>query len=377
MTNEVKKESLLCLWDAYGDAEKLFFHNPLDDKTFFAAIADENADSPFCFYSFDFFDFFVDDPSLQSMQKQGLRFRDYCFLHNGQLEKKLSLDVSNHKSAVDEYTVIKHEFFLMEDDFVAWQKMFEQIRSELQQGTAQKVVASRKVTVQCQQEIDICSVLTNLLQQNPQSFVFAYYRDGKTFFGATPEILVQKKGEGVFSNAIAGTIGKDGINDAQLGQILLDDEKNNLEHQIVVEAIKQQLEKLGTGLTEGERALLDLPRLFHLKTPLSLKKSSKHVLEFVKALHPTPALGGYPQTKAMEIIQKFETHSRGSYGAPLGLEEKNGDGIFVVGIRSAVLEDTDKTKIYAYAGCGLLEESDCLLEYQEISNKLNTILDAL
>jgi len=45
-----------------------------------------------------------------------------------------------------------------------------------------------------------------------------------------------------------------------------------------------------------------------------------------------------------------------------------------VGIRSALIE---KNRIHVYAGCGIVEQSDCQKEYQETNSKLQTILECL
>ena len=91
-------------------------------------------------------------------------------------------------------------------------------------------------------------------------------------------------------------------------------------------------------------------------------------------LHPTPAMGGCPRNLALDILKKFEHHERGLYASPLGIIRENGDGIFVVGIRSALVIGN---KLYAYVGCGVIEQSNCLDEYEETNNKLQTILECL
>ena len=85
-------------------------------------------------------------------------------------------------------------------------------------------------------------------------------------------------------------------------------------------------------------------------------------------------MGGKPKDKAIELIAKYETHDRGLFASPIGIIDEKGDGIFVVGIRSALIEEN---KVYAYAGCGIVEQSDCRKEYEEINTKLHTILEAL
>ncbi len=118
---------------------------------------------------------------------------------------------------------------------------------------------------------------------------------------------------------------------------------------------------------------MELPNLFHLQTWLEATSSSK-LLDFVKIMHPSPALGGYPKDLAMKLIEQYESHKRKQFGSPFGYVDKNGDGLFIVGIRSAYVEEN---KIIAFAGCGIVDKSQPLEEYQEVENKLKTILEAI
>lgn len=85
-------------------------------------------------------------------------------------------------------------------------------------------------------------------------------------------------------------------------------------------------------------------------------------------------MGGEPREKAINLIKQYEPYDRGWYAAPIGIVDQNGDGVFVVGIRSALIKEN---KVYAYAGCGIVEQSDCREEYEETSNKFRTIMECL
>lgn len=268
----------------------------------------------------------------------------------------------------------KHEMQKSHSDYMDWMDMFENIKREIRRGIVEKVVLSREVEFISGQKIRIESVLQNLLEQNRDSFVFAYQRNDKTFLGATPEILVSKKHNQIKSYALAGTIAKNGKQDELLGKQLLADQKNNREHRIVVDAIAGIMKNAAGRVRIGKTELLELKNLFHLKTELTAENDSFNLLQWAGMLHPTPAMGGEPKGKAMELIRTFETHDRGMFAAPIGIIDKNGDGIFVVGIRSALIEEN---KVYAYAGCGIIEQSDCRDEYEETDHKLRTILEAL
>ena len=143
---------------------------------------------------------------------------------------------------------------------------------------------------------------------------------------------------------------------------------------LVVDYIASNMEKMSEKVIVGETKLLELKNLFHLKTPIIAEDNKKNLLEWVKLLHPTPAMGGIPRQVAIDLIKEYEEYERKLYAAPIGIIENSGEGIFVVGIRSALI---DGNKVYAYAGCGIVEQSNCREEYEETNTKLRTILEAL
>ena len=98
------------------------------------------------------------------------------------------------------------------------------------------------------------------------------------------------------------------------------------------------------------------------------------VLALVRALHPTPAVGGTPTARALELIAAHEPQPCGYYAGPIGWYDEHGDGEFAVAIRSGViLGDT----AYVYGGAGIVRGSEPALEYAETATKMRTLLDAL
>jgi len=98
------------------------------------------------------------------------------------------------------------------------------------------------------------------------------------------------------------------------------------------------------------------------------------LLQLVKDLHPTPALGGEPRSDAMAIIRMVEQMNRGYYAAPVGWIDAAGNGEFAVAIRSALL---NKEKAYLYAGGGIVADSDPTSEYAETLVKFRPMLRTL
>ena len=265
-----------------------------------------------------------------------------------------------------------HTYHINSDDYKNWESLFNNVMKGIKEGKVEKVVASREIIVSFDIKVDFANIMCKLLNNNPRNFVFAYVYGDKAFIGATPEILVEKKEDHILSYALAGTRAK--VDDKRDGEILLKDIKNNYEHKIVVDAIVDTMRNASGSVTVGNTELMELKNLFHLKTPIVAIDTKFSIVEWAKMLHPTPAMGGKPQKIAMEIIRKYEKHDRGLFAAPIGIVRENGDVIFVVGIRSALI---NKNEIYAYAGCGIVKQSNCREEYDETNIKLRTILEAL
>ena len=215
--------------------------------------------------------------------------------------------------------------------------------------------------------------MANLVDNNPNCFIFGYEKDGRTFVGASPEILVRHRSSEILSYALAGTAPKHGPN-AWTKEQLLTDKKNLFEHNIVRDRIVDIMKSITPEVIIGETGIMELAHLYHLRTIITAKDSTKSLVEWAKLLHPTPALGGEPREKALALLQKYEAHERGMYAAPFGFMKDMGDGIVIVAIRSALIMDN---VLYAYAGCGVVADSDADEEYAETNNKMRTILDAL
>ena len=247
------------------------------------------------------------------------------------------------------------------------------IAEGISSGEMTKVVSSREVEFTSDTPYNVASILANLVDNNPNCFIFGYEKDGRTFVGASPEILVRHRGSEILSYALAGTAPKHGPK-AWTKEQLLTDKKNLFEHNIVRDRIVNTMKAITPDVTIGETGIMELAHLYHLRTIITAKDSTKSLVEWAKLLHPTPALGGEPRGKALALLQTYEAHERGMYAAPFGFMKDVGDGIVVVAIRSALIMDN---VLYAYAGCGVVADSDADEEYAETNNKMRTILDAL
>ncbi|MEH7272210.1 isochorismate synthase [Neobacillus vireti] len=259
-----------------------------------------------------------------------------------------------------------------------WKQSVDDLVMDLKNGPLKKVVLARELRLFFDNNIKAEVILENLYNQQRDSFIFAFESNGDCFIGATPERLVKKQGNDVFSTCLAGSIkrGKTEEEDEILGQTLLNDQKNLIEHGFVVEMIKEALEE-----SCEEIILPDKPRLMkirdiqHLYTPVIGKcHNDASLLLLVERLHPTPALGGLPKQEAVEKIRQSEELDRGFYAAPLGWVDYRGNGEFAVSIRSGLIQGQEAS---LFAGCGVVANSDSESEYLETSLKFKPMLRAL
>ena len=373
----LKLNSPVSFWMNFPNEERVFWVDRQSDRIVVGAKRlatvkddDDRHNYAYVFYGDTFFDT-VKDPKWSNMGHEMIAFTHYYIVENGEsfyLHAGESVPIEDF-----EVPRVRHNFKETSDDKADWNRLMIAISDGINSGEMTKVVSSREVEFTSETPYNVSSILANLVDNNPNCFIFGYEKDGRTFVGASPEILVRHRGSEILSYALAGTAPKDGPN-AWTEEQLLTSEKNLLEHNIVRDRIVNTMKQITPDVTVGETGIMELSHLYHLRTIITAKDSTKSLVEWAKLLHPTPALGGEPREKALALLQEYESHERGMYAAPFGFMKDMGDGIVVVAIRSALIMDN---VLYAYAGCGVVVDSDADEEYAETNNKMRTILDAL
>ena len=259
-----------------------------------------------------------------------------------------------------------------------WTAQVETALDRIDAGRLTKVVLAQALTVGLEDSIDVPATLERLRRRYPNCYRYLLrHADGGTFFGAPPERLVAKRGDRVETEALAGSAprGETPEADDDYAAAMLADEKLRHEHDLVVEAIREQLAPIARDLSIDERTIRRLATIQHLRTPIEATlEADRHVLDLVEALHPTPAVGGVPPAVAWETIRETESFDRGWYAGPVGWFDAAGDGEFAVGIRSGVA--TDRT-VTLFAGNGIVADSDPAEEWDEVQLKFRPILDEL
>ncbi len=266
-----------------------------------------------------------------------------------------------------------------------WTEIVERALALIHQGHFEKVVLARALDVLADRDFDPFQVLHVLRCEYPECISFLLdYGGGKTFLGATPEVVLQFQAQGdrlwLRSDALAGSIerGKTVQEDQMLGDQLLNSEKDMCEHQIVIRSICDRLRSMGAEIApQVSPNLLRLSNVQHLHTPITAHID--HIdwlmaLDILQQLHPTAAVGGEPRDRAVCFMQQWEACDRGWYAAPIGWLNGNGEGTFGVGIRAGYIQG-DRARIFA--GAGIVANSQVKNEQTETTIKFAALLKAL
>ena len=357
--------------------------------------------SPRLFGGFSFRDDFIPDvawsdftpahfvlPHYQLVQVKGKRWlsinaqiptgEDVTDLHRAlqdALQTKLeTLQHPNPRNEQDRrYTELNYPL-----PFETWSANIQDATRRMKAGEVKKVVVSRVAEIRFARRVDVDHALDYLAQAYPETYRFLFEpRPYHAFYGATPELLAQVEGKQFKTMALAGSIrrGKTPDEDKKLGSELLNNPKDHYEHLLVSKAIRENLEPIMENLIIGDPGIMKLSNIQHIHTPISgTLKSDSGIIPVVQVLHPTPALGGEPRDIAMRLIGEYETVPRGWYGAPVGWIDRHMNGQFGVAIRSAVAQEK---RVWLYAGCGIVADSDPQKEWDETALKFRPMLHAL
>ena len=238
---------------------------------------------------------------------------------------------------------------------------------------------ARTIEVTAGRELDPRLLAGRLRAVDPDAYTFATPTDDGVLVGASPELLVSRRGHEVRSNPLAGSAPRSGDpeEDRANAEALIGSSKDREEHAIVVDAVAETLRPFCAELAwDPEPVLRETANVWHLSTRFrgSLRDPAPTALDLVSALHPTPAVAGEPREAALEVIAALEPFERGQYAGPVGWVDAEGDGEWAIALRCAELRGD---RAVLYAGAGIVADSDPTRELDETERKFRAFLDAL
>lgn len=255
----------------------------------------------------------------------------------------------------------------------------------IQESKLDKVVMARAVDIDFAEPVDPLLVAARLidLSHNRDGFIADLSpagRPGAMLVGSSPEVLIKRQGSTVTAFPMAGSAARhpDKARDVVAGQDLLHSTKDAEEHAYVVDHLRRLLTPVCSRLDiPGRPQLTSTSEMWHLGTPIvgTLKDPAMNALELALLVHPTPAICGTPTDAAEALITTAET-DRGFYAGAVGWCDNTGDGEYMVAIRCAEVAG-DGLSARAWAGGGIVADSDPEVELAETEAKLRTIMRAI
>jgi menaquinone-specific isochorismate synthase len=262
--------------------------------------------------------------------------------------------------------------------FTVWQEGVGAVLKAIASGQMDKLVLARKTTLQFSRPISVWPLLDHLREKAKRATLFAFQLSPSLcFLGATPEKLFERTGNILSTDAVAATRprGKNAKEDARLEQELLNSAKERREFNIVKEFLETTVSPFSKEMKwNGQNRILKASHVQHIHNRLNATlKSGVSDADLIHALHPTPALGGFPREAALSLLKHTETFDRGWYGAPVGMISPNGASLYVA-IRSALIRGHS---LHLFAGTGLVQGSIAEREWEELEQKIRPFTELL
>ena len=251
-----------------------------------------------------------------------------------------------------------------------WIRGVETSLERIRSGSLRKVVLSRSRLIHGAEAYDPRRIFQTLHESYPGCYRFYYESgDGSVFLGASPERLVSLHGVTIEADAVAGTSSsEDGS--------LLDDPKEKLEHEIVVQEVLTALRPVADRVeADPIPSAHRLRNVTHLRTRVRAEaRPGTDVLDLAARIHPSPAVAGSPRDHAIDLIRALEPSPRGWYAGPIGWANAGGEGEFTLGLRAARIRGREAL---LQAGAGIVMGSDPEREWEECESKMRAMEEAL
>ena len=262
---------------------------------------------------------------------------------------------------------------------LAWTAAVDNAAARLRAGDAAKVVLAREVLARGDGVVAAGTVARALRAAYPSCFIYLVTgSDGTAFVGASPELLVRRSGETAHAEPMAGSVARGATEeeDDRLARRLEASTKDADEHRLVSSFVVEALRPFAKSVAARPPEVVRFTNIQHLATAVSavLRSPAPSALELAAALHPTPAVGGWPREAAEALIDELEAMERGWYAGGVGWIDARGDGEFAVALRCGLLWE-DGARLYA--GVGVMPDSDPAHELEETELKFKALLSAL
>ena len=251
-------------------------------------------------------------------------------------------------------------------------------KHHISEGDVYQIVLSIKFGGTC--DLDPFQVYRAMRLLNPSPYMFFCDLGDFQVVGSSPEALVRLNNSHASLRPIAGTRprGEDPAQDQALEDSLIQDEKENAEHVMLVDLARNDLgrvAKAGSIVVDPYKSIERYSHVMHIVSGVQGELvEEKDAFDLFAATFPAGTLVGAPKVRAMELIDAIEPDLRGIYGGTVGYFGKNGDMDQAIAIRTIVFS---KGRYSFQAGGGIVADSTPEYEFKEVLAKSAILRAAL
>ncbi|MCH7414245.1 chorismate-binding protein [Belliella sp. R4-6] len=261
-------------------------------------------------------------------------------------------------------------FECSKQDFV---ELVEKGIQAIENGELNKIVPAKLKKIELTKEFDLVNSIKSLIHAYPNAFInFFHIPEVGSWLGASPEVLIQTKGDLFSTMALAGTqkaVGDNPLKNTAWTQKEI--EEQALVSRYIVDCFKKI--RLREYDEIGPKTVL-AGNLLHLRSDFKVNMKGTNFPQLgsvmLELLHPTSAVCGMPRKEAFDFLrthEKFDRSLFAGYIGPVNIEEETS---IYVNLRTARLMDGFAI---LYAGAGVTEDSDPEKEWEETEMKCDII----
>jgi len=219
-----------------------------------------------------------------------------------------------------------------------------------------------------------------MARQGEVAFGFYFDEGERQIIGRSMERFLRwdRATGAVHSAPIKGTLARDGSRDSADATALRADPKEQAEHAMIVDLMRNDLGRIATT---GSVRVTDLMRvepyahLAHLVSTVRCQASAElDLCTLLEATFPPGSVTGTPKLRALSIIEELEPVARGVYTGAYGFVDRLGGCSLSVAIRTAVVQDQ---AVRYHAGGGIVAASDPARELLETQLKAKGFVAAV
>jgi anthranilate synthase component 1 len=253
-----------------------------------------------------------------------------------------------------------------------------QAKHHIFEGDALQIVLSQRFETEF--DGDRFNLYRALRQVNPSPYLYYLDFDEFALIGSSPELLVRVEDGRAELLPIAGTRKRGATveEDQRLEQDLLADAKERAEHAMLVDLGRNDLGrvcKLDSVAVDRYAFVERYSHVMHIVSSVSGSlEEGRKPMEVLAACFPAGTVSGAPKVAAMQIIDRLENDTRGTYAGAVGYVDFSGNMDTCIAIRTMLVFGRSA---YIQAGAGIVADSDPETEYEETISKARALREAL